>query len=159
MKIKRSYKFVSAFAVSLMAFFALGSQSAFAATKTWDGGGADNNMNTAANWNADSTAVAGDDLIFPANMPRLTIDNNYTAGTSFNSITFSGLASQDSNYTIAGNAFVVVAGINNTMTRTTGNIGQTISANITLNGSPSSAYDNEQVPAMPRVWLLKASGL
>ena len=35
-----------------------------AATKTWDGGGADNNWTTAANWDANVAPSAGDALVF-----------------------------------------------------------------------------------------------
>ena len=38
------------------------SANMFAATKIWDGGGADTNWGTAANWSTDVAPVAGDDL-------------------------------------------------------------------------------------------------
>lgn len=87
----------------------------FAAAKTWTGGGSDDNMNTAANWAGDSAPQAGDDLVFPANISKRTIENNFTAGTSFNSITFNGTASGNSRYIINGNSMVLVAGINGAM--------------------------------------------
>ncbi len=47
-----------------------------AAVKTWDGGGADNNWGTAANWLNDVAPVAGDDLIFPVNAAKFSTNNN-----------------------------------------------------------------------------------
>lgn len=53
------------------------SVNVFAATKTWDGGGADANWTTAANWSTDIAPVAGDDLIFPAAAAQHTNNNNF----------------------------------------------------------------------------------
>ena len=35
-----------------------------AATRTWDGGGADNNWSTPANWSSDTLPIAGDTVTF-----------------------------------------------------------------------------------------------
>ena len=75
-----------------------------AATRTWTGGGADNNWTTPANWGG-TAPVAGDDLVFPGGAARLSNTNNFLAGTSFNSITISGTG-----YTLAGNALALGAG-------------------------------------------------
>lgn len=56
-------------------------------TRVWDGGGADNNWTTAANWDYDIAPKAGDDLVF-AGATRLTPNNDYPAETTFASITF-----------------------------------------------------------------------
>src|SRR5256885_1746156 len=80
------------------------SASASAATRTWTGGGADNNWGTAANWGG-TFPVAGDDLVFPSGAARLSNTNNIAAGTSFNSITISG-----SGYTLAGNSITLGVG-------------------------------------------------
>ncbi|MEP7158805.1 MAG: S8 family serine peptidase, partial [Chloroflexota bacterium] len=69
-----------------------------ASTATWTGGGSDNNWTTAANWGG-TAPVAGDDLVFPGGAARLTNTNDFTAGTSFNSITLSGTG-----YTLSGNS-------------------------------------------------------
>lgn len=132
-KIDRLTSFITAFVISMSSLLVLGMPRAFAATRTWDGGGSDNNMNTAANWSTDVAPIAGDDLVFPANQPRLTINNNFTNGTSFNSIVFSGAATQNSSYAITGNALTVVGGITNSMTGS--QTGQSISANLTLGGT------------------------
>jgi fibronectin-binding autotransporter adhesin len=123
---------LSVFAASLIAVLFVSAPHAFAATATWTGGGSDTNMNTAANWGG-VAPVAGDDLVFPANITNRTVANNYTAGTSFNTIAFSGVASAASNYTISGNSIVLVAGITSSMTGTASS--STISAPITLGGN------------------------
>jgi len=82
----------------------LWSAPAFGATRTWTGGGADNNWSTTANWGG-TAPVAGDDLVFPSGALRLSNNNNISAGTSFNSITISG-----SGYTLAGNSIALAAG-------------------------------------------------
>jgi len=135
MKTNKLIGLSSAFITSLTALFFVAAPHAFAATRTWTGSGSDNNFTTAANWGG-TAPVDGDDLIFPANVTKLTANNDNTVGTSFNSITFNGTATQASNYTISGNAFLVVAGITNSMT---GSFlkSQTISANTILGGSQS----------------------
>lgn len=83
-------------------FFA---HSASAATRTWSGGGSTPwNWNDSANW--DTLPVAGDDLVFPAGPTNLTTNNNFTAGTVFNSITLSG-----GGYTLAGNSVSITTNV------------------------------------------------
>jgi hypothetical protein len=77
-----------------------------AATRTWDGGGSDNNWNTAANWVGDVAPVAGDDLIFPASAPQQSNSNNIGVFTNFNSILIEG-----GSYTVSGSPFSTTAGI------------------------------------------------
>lgn len=116
--------------------------SAWAATRTWDGGAADNNWNSATNWSTDTAPVAGDDLVFPANIADRETVNNITAGTSFNSITFSGSPSSDSRYFISGNSIAVVAGITNSMADT-GHIFENnvaLTSSQTLNTGASGSY-------------------
>jgi fibronectin-binding autotransporter adhesin len=120
--------------VSLSSMLLFASPRVFAATRTWTGAGSDTNMNTATNWGG-TAPVAGDDLVFPANITNRIVVNNYVGGTSFNTITFSGAATQASDYTISGNAIVLVAGISDTMTRTAGSTFQTVGVNVTLNGA------------------------
>ncbi len=67
-------------------------------TRTWDGGGTDNNMTTAANWSDDVAPVAGSVLVF-AGSTRTTPVNNFTAGTVFDSITFA-----NGGFTLSGTA-------------------------------------------------------
>ncbi len=56
-------------------------------TRVWDGGGADNNWSTAANWDFDIAPVAGDSLVF-AGSTRLAPINDFPPETTFASITF-----------------------------------------------------------------------
>ncbi len=79
---------------------------AYPATRTWDGGGADANWQTAANWSTDVAPAAGDDLVFPATAAQLTNNNNYFFLTSFNSITVDGGA-----YTFGGSPIRLVNGL------------------------------------------------
>ena len=52
--------------ILVLGFILFGALNVFSAVKTWDGGGADANWQTAANWVGDIAPVAGDDLVFPA---------------------------------------------------------------------------------------------
>jgi len=83
-----------------------GPAAAQAATRTWDGGGANSNWTTAANWVGDIAPVAGDDLIFPAGSAQTTNNNNFTFLTRFNSITITG-----GDYVLSGNPVNLAAGI------------------------------------------------
>jgi T5SS/PEP-CTERM-associated repeat protein len=90
----------------------------FAVTDTWDGGGANDNLNTALNW-LDNTAPASDlvntDLIF-AGLVRLT--PNVSAVFSTNSVTFNNTAGA---FVFSGSTLTVGAGgiVNNdTQTQT-----------------------------------------
>ena len=82
---------------------------AHAATRTWDGGGADNFWTNAANWGG-TAPVAGDNLIFPGTAPAdsLVNTNNFPANTTFGSITITG-----TNYNLSpfGNAIILTNGI------------------------------------------------
>ncbi len=71
-------RFLLSLGIALVAIL-LSMQSAHAAVKTWDGGGAgDTNMSTAANWDANTLPSAGDILTFDA-----TSGNNATWDSSF----------------------------------------------------------------------------
>jgi hypothetical protein len=59
-------------------------------TRTWDGGGANNNWSTAANWQDDEAPLPGDNLVFPPLADPLTSINDSPPGTFFGSITVSG---------------------------------------------------------------------
>ena len=71
---------------------------------TWDGGGADNNWYTPANWVGDARPSAGDSLIF-AGTTRTATDNNYAANTQFASITFN-----NDDFTLSGNSVQLTGG-------------------------------------------------
>ena len=83
--------------LTLTCFLLACSFNASAAVRTWDGGGGDNNWQTAANWVGDLAPVANDDLVFPAVAAQFTGNNNYPLLTTFNSITIEG-----GTYTLGG---------------------------------------------------------
>jgi hypothetical protein len=108
----------------LVSFLLAFSVNAFSAVKTWDGGGADANWTTPANWASDVAPVANDDLVFPATAAQFATNNNFFFFTTFNSITFEGGA-----YTVAGNPF--------TLRGLTANAGtQAINTAVSLSGTP-----------------------
>ena len=92
--------------IFLILVFSILSLNISAATKTWDGGGADNNWQTAANWVGDVAPVANDDLIFPATATQFATNNNSAGFTTFHSLTIEG-----GNYTIGGNGFRLTNGL------------------------------------------------
>ena len=113
--------------------FFIFSANAFSAVRTWDGGGADANWGTAANWVGDVAPVAGDSLVFPAAAARFTANNNLSTFT-FSSVTFEG-----GNYTIGGGTLSLTNGL--TALRGT----QTINAQI-LAGN-SQTFTAQQAPS------------
>jgi fibronectin-binding autotransporter adhesin len=78
------------------------------AVRTWDGGSAvNNNWTTKENWAGDLAPVAGDNLVFPADVSlRLANTNDFPNGTTFSSLTLSG-----GGYQISGNQVNFNAGI------------------------------------------------
>jgi hypothetical protein len=109
----------------LIGVFALSTQ---AAIKTWDGGGADANWNTPANWVGDTAPVANDDLVFPAVAAQFTTNNNFFLLTNFSSITFEG-----GTYTVSGNLLRLNNGLTVNGGTQTLNTGITLSAAQTFN--------------------------
>jgi pectate lyase len=59
--------------------------------KVWDGGGANNNLNTANNWALNESPKEYDVLTF-AGVTRLTPNNNFTVNSEFQSLNFSNNA-------------------------------------------------------------------
>ena len=104
-------------------------------TRTWDGGGGDNNWTTAANWVGDVAPVAGDDLVFTGST-RTTPYNDFTAGTTFNSISLIGANGASSNFSLSGNNFTLSGGTtaitNSAGTAGVGGYDLTINNNITF---------------------------
>ncbi len=106
------------------------SVNALSATKIWDGGGADANWNSAANWSTDVAPIAGDDLVFPADALQQANNNNFFFLTSFRTITVEGGA-----YTFGGNPIRLTNGL----IVTTGT--QTFNFAITLSGAQTFLAD------------------
>lgn len=80
-----------------------------AAVKFWDGGGADANWRTAANWDADAMPLVGDSLVFTGAV-RTAAANNFGITTNFTGITFGSNASA---FTLSGNQVRLTGGITN----------------------------------------------
>lgn len=97
--------------------------SALAASRTWTGGGSDNNWTTPANWGG-TAPVAGDSLVFPAGAARLSNTNNFPAGTVFVLIGVSG-----SGYTLSGNSVALSAGLATT------HVSGTVTVNLAISGA------------------------
>lgn len=87
--------------------FAASAANADAATLTWDGGGADNNWSTAANWSPDAVPTSADTVLFNATgtknsaidaaftVSAVTINDGYTGTIAQNQVlTVNGLFSQ-----------------------------------------------------------------
>ena len=99
--------------------------AALAASRTWTGGGSDNNWTNAANWGG-TAPVAGDSLVFPAGGARLTNTNNFPAGTQFLLIGISG-----SGYVLGGNSVALSAGL------VTTHVSGTVTVNLAISGTGS----------------------
>ena len=76
------------------------------AADLWTGAGGNSNWTTGANWASGVAPRPGDDLIFPTGAAQTTNNNDFAAGTSFNSIMLRG-----SGYAITGNAIALTNGI------------------------------------------------
>lgn len=118
MKKTNNKNLIALFGIFIASLFSLGvifSGQASAATKTWDGEGADDNFNTAANWSGDSIPVNGDTLVFPASVDADTTTGddrqltNNISNLSVAGIQFTGTFIDDDydQYTISGNALTV----------------------------------------------------
>ncbi len=110
------------------------SSQAFSAVRTWDGGGADTNWQTAANWAGDVAPTANDDLVFPAAAAQFTANNNFPLFTTFSSITIEGGA-----YTLSGNLMRLANGLTAATGTQTVNIGITLTAAQTISATGAAA--------------------
>lgn len=99
-------------------------QGVVAATYTWDGGGADNNITTAQNWVGDVVPGSNSDIVW-AGTTRLNV--NIDAGGAGYSFTFDNTAGA---FTLSGAASSLSSGIVNNSA-----LGQTINIALTLTGA------------------------
>ena len=84
---------------------------AFAATKTWDGGGGNLNFSTPANWSGDTVPVNGDALVFDSTELSSNVTlNNDMVGLSLTGITFAGVGGTG-DYHLTGNALNIQGSI------------------------------------------------
>ncbi len=112
----------------------------------WDGGGANDNWTTDANWDVNTAHPAAGDIVHFAGAVRLTPNNNLAGGTIIDSITFDGGASA---FTLGGNSVELVNGVaNNSVSTQTVNMALAIptaqtfdaaSGSLTVNGVISGA--------------------
>jgi hypothetical protein len=86
-----------------------GNDVALVVPATWDGGGADDNWMTAANWVGDALPGPGAGLFFPSGAARQSNVNNYPNGTAFSGLLFDGLAT-NGGYNISGNSIALGGG-------------------------------------------------
>jgi fibronectin-binding autotransporter adhesin len=101
-------------------------------TKTWDGGGSDDNWTTAANWVGDFAPLAGDSLVFTGGV-RLAPNNTFPAATSFAAISFDNNADL---FVIGGNPITLAGDITNNDTQVqTINLAVAMAATRTVNAA------------------------
>lgn len=105
------------------------------ADQIWDGGGADNFWNTAANWGADVLPTFTNAITF-GGVTQTSTSNNLTADTVIGGInlTNDGTAGRNAAFTLAGNRFTLGGNIIQTAV-TSGSINDTITADLVLNAS------------------------
>lgn len=77
--------------------------------KVWNGAGANNNLNTAANWQGGDAPRKYDALLFAGNT-RLAPNNSFTANTEFTALAF---ATNAGAFTLGGNALRLGVGLTN----------------------------------------------
>ena len=125
----------SLFALSYMVVALFASSSIYAASLTWDGGGADTNFSTAENWVGDVAPVSGDDLTFDTDIADFAsvLQNDMPAGTVYNSVNVTGLDIET--VIIEGNDAIV-----NGVTAS-----QTLRLNLNLSISADATYSGTDV--------------
>lgn len=87
-----------------LGFLLLGSPIAFAATRTWDGGGGTGLCSTATNWSSDTVPVAGDTVIFNTTSTTVTWDSSCPSAIASMSLAtgFTGRVVLGQNFTLTG---------------------------------------------------------
>ncbi len=86
---------IGLFVATLLGALTISRGSAFAAVKTWDGEGADDNFSTGANWDGDTAPANGDSLVFPMDTifsGDCSADLTFNNDLDPNSITLSGIS-------------------------------------------------------------------
>ena len=100
--------------IFVVGFFVFAQSASAAATSTWSGAGGNANWTTSGNW--DVVPVAGNDLVFPATgVTASSTNNDFTAGTVFNSVTING-----GGYILAGNSISITTGVTDNNSYATG---------------------------------------
>ncbi len=91
---------------SVLLVFLILSVNSFSAVRIWNGGGVDNNWQTAKNWKNNTAPKPDDDLIFPTDAARFASNNDFPLFSTFNTIKIEG-----GNYLIGGNPFCLTNGL------------------------------------------------
>ncbi len=87
------------FLIVLFCMF-LFTESAFAATRTWDGGGATNNWSETANWSGDLVPASGDDVVFDGTSTKdCLVNQNITVNTLNMNAGYSGTVTIGAGFT------------------------------------------------------------
>jgi autotransporter-associated beta strand protein len=110
------------------------------AMATWTGASpVDSNWSTAQNWQGNVAPSPFDDLVFPAGAAQQTNVDDFSAGTTFNSITLSG-GTSDSYFLDGNNNLVLLAGIIDKGTNTNSNVINI--SQLTLGASQQFTFQN-----------------
>ena len=81
--------------------------------RVWDGGALNDNWLTPANWVGDVAPAPGDDLEFPA--AHVTSINNFPAGVTFGSISFTGVPGSIDHRSISGSALQLLGNLSSSL--------------------------------------------
>src|SRR5262249_50014476 len=119
MNSNRSLSIPAAIILTILSCSGIHNRLALAGNSIWTGGGTDGKWQTPNNWQGNTPPGIGDALFFTCSV-RLNNENNFTAGSVFNGITFSSPAS-------AFNLF------GNSITLTNDVVDNQVSVNETLN--------------------------
>src|SRR5689334_293319 len=85
-----------------------------ATLRVWSGGAVmSNTWTNGPNWSGNIAPLPGDDLQFPFDASKSNSSDNYTNGTSFNSIQFwhGGNSTPNRTYDLGGNSIAINAGV------------------------------------------------
>lgn len=137
MKIRSITMSVFAFVAGLLTIAVLAAPEVSAATRTWDGGGGNNNFSTAANWDNDTPLSNGDSLVFPDSAPADSVDiTNDMSNLSVSGINF---PAGNKPFKLSGNDLTLTGNISSAATTSIIiNLNITLGADITIASSPSN---------------------
>ncbi len=114
--------------------------AAFAADRTWDGGGGDANWTSVTNWDGNATAPVADDSLFFGGTVRLTNTNDLGEGTAFAGLTFNSGAGA---FVLSGNGITLGGNVaNNDADAQTINLPMLLPATRILNASNGNLVVN-----------------
>jgi len=144
----RIFRSVLALPLTIATIYYLASLSpVLAATDIWTGGGGaspNDNWNNSANWLSGRAPLAADSLVFTnLSTAAETANNDYTAGTEFDGITFGGSAVDRNPLTLYGNGILLSGASNNITTlgiTNTTTLAEAVSNSLTLDWGCYTLY-------------------